>query len=249
MPLKLWYAKNSADVKTNNALSFRHTASSTLQLVVAPIANKFPKGSTNDKTVYDDTDVVNNKDKMVTVEDIVTVKMQNTFNESFKFEPTTAHMHQAKSKFIGESISKRAHIAPIIVFDKSSHFIISSYSTGGKSKAESYFCKGQQQIPVIQIKTRNTFRRVVHEHKCLKSNNPSPFGGKPNKSINTKSASRTFQLVVMLIWIVSPEGVQAPSNIQFYFCVDFVVSIIISNFEEASMLLVGYHYSRISLPF
>ncbi len=32
--------ENSADAKTNNALSFRHTASSTLQLVVASIANK-----------------------------------------------------------------------------------------------------------------------------------------------------------------------------------------------------------------
>ncbi len=32
--------------KTNNALSFRHTASSTLQLVVASIDNKLSKGST-----------------------------------------------------------------------------------------------------------------------------------------------------------------------------------------------------------
>jgi hypothetical protein len=40
-----------------------------------------------------------------------------------------------------------------------------------------------------------------------KSNNALPFSGKPNKSINGKSASSTFQLVVTLIWIVSPEGV------------------------------------------
>jgi hypothetical protein len=37
---------DDADVRTNNALSFRHTASSTLQLVVASINDKFSKGST-----------------------------------------------------------------------------------------------------------------------------------------------------------------------------------------------------------
>jgi hypothetical protein len=37
---------DDADAKTNNALSFRHTASSTLQLVVASVDNKFSKGST-----------------------------------------------------------------------------------------------------------------------------------------------------------------------------------------------------------
>ncbi len=37
-----------ADAKTNNALSFRHTASSTLQLVVASITNEFSKGPTID---------------------------------------------------------------------------------------------------------------------------------------------------------------------------------------------------------
>jgi hypothetical protein len=48
---------------------------------------------------------------------------------------------------------------------------------------------------------------------------------------------------------------QAPSNIQVYCCVDFVALIIIPNFEEAqatpanSMLIVGYHYTKISLPF
>jgi hypothetical protein len=71
--------ENSAGAKTNNALSFRHTASSTLQSV----ANKFSKGSTNDKTVKNDTDVVDNEDKMVAVEDLVTVKTQNTFNDFF----------------------------------------------------------------------------------------------------------------------------------------------------------------------
>ncbi len=82
-----------------------------------------------------------------------------------------------------------------------------------------------------------------------KSNNTLPFSGKPNKSINGESTSSTFQLVVTLIWIVSPEGVQAPSNIQVYCCINFVASIIIPNFEEASTLIVGYHYSKISLPF
>jgi hypothetical protein len=88
-----------------------------------------------------------------------------------------------------------------------------------------------------------------------KSNNALPFVGKPNKSINSESASSTFQLVVALIPILNPEGVQAPSNIQVYCCVDFVASIIITNFEEAqaapinSMLIAGYHYSKISLHF
>jgi hypothetical protein len=90
---------------------------------------------------------------------------------------------------------------------------------------------------------------VVHEHKCLKSNNAIRFGGKPNKSIDGESASSTFQLVVTLIWIVSPEGLQAPLNIQVYCCIDFVMLIIIPNFKEASTLIVGYHYSKISLPF
>jgi hypothetical protein len=40
-----------------------------------------------------------------------------------------------------------------------------------------------------------------------KSNNALPFSGKPNKSIDGESASSTFQLVVTLTWIVSPEGV------------------------------------------
>ncbi len=88
-----------------------------------------------------------------------------------------------------------------------------------------------------------------------KSNNALPFGGKPNKSIDGISASSTFHLVVALIPILNPEGVQAPSNIQVYCCVDFVASLIIPNFEETqatpakSMLIVGYHYSKISLPF
>ncbi len=66
--------ENNADAKTNNTLSFRHTASSTLQLVVASVANKFSKGSTNDKTLSNDADVVNDEDKMVTVKEVVTVK-------------------------------------------------------------------------------------------------------------------------------------------------------------------------------
>jgi hypothetical protein len=43
--------ENNADAKTNNALSFRHTASSTLQLVVASVNNKFLKGSTKTNNV------------------------------------------------------------------------------------------------------------------------------------------------------------------------------------------------------
>jgi hypothetical protein len=88
-----------------------------------------------------------------------------------------------------------------------------------------------------------------------KSNNALPFGGKPNKSIDSESTSSTFQLVVALIPILNPEGVQAPSNIQVYCCIDFVASIIIPNFDEAqampanSTLIVGYHYSKTSLPF
>jgi hypothetical protein len=88
-----------------------------------------------------------------------------------------------------------------------------------------------------------------------KSNNALPFGGKPNKSIDCKSPSSIFQFVVASIPILNPEGVQAPSNIKVYCCVNFVVLIIIPNFEEAqatpanSTLIVGYHYSKISLPF
>jgi hypothetical protein len=37
---------NDADAKTNNTLSFRHTASSTLQLVVASVDDKLTNGST-----------------------------------------------------------------------------------------------------------------------------------------------------------------------------------------------------------
>jgi hypothetical protein len=37
---------NNADAKTNKALFFRHMASSTLQLVVASVDDKFSKGST-----------------------------------------------------------------------------------------------------------------------------------------------------------------------------------------------------------
>jgi hypothetical protein len=83
-----------------------------------------------------------------------------------------------------------------------------------------------------------------------KSNNALPFCGKPNKSIDHESASSTFQLVVALILVLNHEGVQAPSNIQVYCCIDFVVLIIIPNFEEAQampanfMLTVGYHYSK-----
>jgi hypothetical protein len=43
--------ENNADAKTNNALSFRHTASSTLQLVVASVNDKFLKGSTKTNNV------------------------------------------------------------------------------------------------------------------------------------------------------------------------------------------------------
>jgi hypothetical protein len=63
-----------------------------------------------------------------------------------------------------------------------------------------------------------------------KSNNALPFGGKPNKSIDGESTSSTFQLVVALIPLLNPEGVQVPSNIQVYCCINFVASIIIPNF-------------------
>jgi hypothetical protein len=43
---------DDADAKTNNALSFRHTASSTLQLVVASVNNKFSKGSTKSNNAH-----------------------------------------------------------------------------------------------------------------------------------------------------------------------------------------------------
>ncbi len=89
---------------------------------------------------------------------------------------------------------------------------------------------------------------------------------------NAKLAKNDFQLIVDLTLIpnreglcavqitsYSPsegecnfsvsEGVQAQSNIQVYCCVDFVALIIIPNFTEASMLIVKYHYSKISLPF
>jgi hypothetical protein len=66
---------------------------------------------------------------------------------------------------------------------------------------------------------------------------------------------KNFQLIVSVFLKSNPEGVQAPSNIQVYCCVNFDASIIIPNFEEAqatpadSTLIVGYHYSKISLPF
>ncbi len=50
--------------------------------LLRPLQNKFSKGSTKDKTINDDTDVVDNEDKMVAVEDVVTVKTQNNFNDS-----------------------------------------------------------------------------------------------------------------------------------------------------------------------
>jgi hypothetical protein len=151
---------DNADAKTNNALSFRHTASSTLQLVVTSVDDKLSKGST-------------------------------------KINNASSFRHTASSTL---------------------QLVVSS--------VDNKFSKGS-----------------------TKSNNALPFSGKPNKSIDGESASSTFQLVVTLIWIVSPEGVQAPSNIQVYCCVNFVPLIIIPNFEEASTLIVGYHYSKISLPF
>jgi hypothetical protein len=151
---------SNADAKTNNASSFRHTASSTLQLVVASINDKSSKGST---------------------------KSNNA--SSFR------HTASSTLQLVVTSIDNK-------------------------------FSKGS-----------------------TKSNNALPFSGKPNKSIDVESASSTFQLVVMLIWIVSPEEVQAPSNIQVYCCIDFVALIIIPNFKEASTLIVGYHYSKTSLPF
>jgi hypothetical protein len=151
---------DDADAKTNNALSFRHTASSTLQLVVASFNDKLSKGSTK-------------------------------INNALSFR----HMASSTLQLVVASVNDK-------------------------------FSKGS-----------------------TKSNNTLPFSGKPNKSIDCKSASSTFQLVVTLIWIVSPEEVQAPSNIQVYCCVYFVVLIIIPNFEEASMLIVGYHYSKISPSF
>jgi hypothetical protein len=42
---------NNADAKTNNALSFRHTAPSTLQLVVASVNDKLLKGSTKTNNI------------------------------------------------------------------------------------------------------------------------------------------------------------------------------------------------------
>jgi hypothetical protein len=149
-----------ADAKINNALSFRHTASSTLQLVVASVDDKLSKGSTK-------------------------------INNASSFRHTASSTLQLVVASIDEKFSKGS----------------------------------------------------------TKSNNALPFSGKPSKSIDGKSASSTFQLVVALIWIVSPEGVQAPSNIQVYCCINFVTLIIIPNFKEASTLIVGYHYSKISLPF
>jgi hypothetical protein len=66
---------------------------------------------------------------------------------------------------------------------------------------------------------------------------------------STSFNDSTLQLVVTLIWIFSPEGVQATSIIQVCCCVNFVALIIIPNFEDSSTLIVGYHYSKISLPF
>jgi hypothetical protein len=82
-----------------------------------------------------------------------------------------------------------------------------------------------------------------------KSNNALPFGGKPNKSKDGKSASSTFQLVVALIPILNPEGVQAPSNIQVYCCTNFVALIIIPNFEGAQASQSNFNDSKISLHF
>jgi hypothetical protein len=133
---------NDADAKTNKALSFRHTASSTFQMVVASVNVKLSKGSTKS-------------------------------NNASSFRHTASSTLQLVVAFI-----------------------------------DNKFLKGS-----------------------TKSNNALPFSGKPNISTNGKSASSTIQLVVTLIWIVSPEGVQAQSNIQDYFCVDFVALIIIQNFQ------------------
>jgi hypothetical protein len=123
---------DDADAKADKALSFRHTASSTLQLFVASIDDKLSKCSTK-------------------------------INNASSFRHTVSSTLQ---------------------------FFIASI--------DNKFSKGS-----------------------TKSNNTLPFGGKPNKSIDGKSASSTFQLVVALILILNPEGVQAPSNIQVYCCVDF----------------------------
>jgi hypothetical protein len=51
---------NNADAKINNASSFRHTACSTLQLVVASVDNKFSKGSTKSNNTLPFSDRPNN---------------------------------------------------------------------------------------------------------------------------------------------------------------------------------------------
>jgi hypothetical protein len=122
-----------------------------------------------------------------------------------------------------------------------------SFSNDADAKsnnASSFRHTASSNLQLVVASVNNKFSKG-----STKSNNALPFSGKPNKSIDGKSASSIFQLVVTLIWIVSPDGVQAPSNIQVYCCVNFVASIIIPNFEEASTLIVGYHYSKISLPF
>jgi hypothetical protein len=119
-----------------------------------------------------------------------------------------------------------------------------------RNNASSFRHTASSTLQLVVASVNNKFSKG-----STKSNNALPFGGKPNKSIDSKSASSTFQLVVTLIPILNPEGVQAPSNNQVYCCINFVVLIIIPNFEEAqampanSTLIVGYHYSKISLPF
>jgi hypothetical protein len=71
-----------------------------------------------------------------------------------------------------------------------------------------------------------------------KSNNVLPFGGKPNKSIDGKSTSSTFQLVVALIPILDSEGAQASqsnfndSKISLHFRKDCVAEYFVREIER-----------------
>jgi hypothetical protein len=74
-------------------------------------------------------------------------------------------------------------------------------------------------------------RCSIQSHQPQQRNQTMPYPlAAYQTNPTTPSCASTFQLVVTLIWIVSPEGVQAPSNIQVYCCINFVVSIIIRNF-------------------
>ncbi len=98
---------NYADAKTNNVLSFRHTASSTLQLIVAFVNDKFSKGSNK----LNNASSVNDKSSSAfqLVEASVDWKSKTVSNKPFR--TLCLNRIQSKMPFIFQLIvgSKQMH--------------------------------------------------------------------------------------------------------------------------------------------